>query len=330
MSLLFNGDKAIDVVRTSLEMGLIEAIDPGPVSLGELSSRFDLVPMRLYKLLDCLECVGFVRRQPTDTLLDTQYCAVSGAKKAATDVVGPGSLECDRDTYPWRRLHGRLTDVVRGDLSVPVEVFSWPPKDEAQTETFEKSMAAGLGPIVETFRSHADQWMPHRDDLRLLDVGGGDGTLGAHLLRDISGFLVDVYNLPTVEHLVVRTRDDWNCGRRLGFIAGDFLIEPLPSGYDVMSFVRVLHDWPAETARALLEKAYAALKPGGRVLICEEFRTAECLARQFFWSYFLMGVDSCSSLLREQDHYVRILAEISFRDVEVLPGPFNLIVATKP
>lgn len=331
MSLLFNGDKAIDVVRTSLEIGLLDAIDPGPVSLGELSARFDLVPMRLYKLLDCLECVGFVqRRQSTDTLLDTEYRAVSGAKQAAVDVVGPASLECDRDTYPWRTLHGRLTDVLRGSLSVPDEAFGWPLRDEAQIASFEKSMAAGLGPIVETFRSHADQWLTHSGDLRLLDVGGGDGTLAAHLLRDRPGLLVDVYNLPGVELLVDRTRTDWSCGQRLGFVAGDFLTEPLPSGYDVMSFVRVLHDWSAETARALLEKAYAALESGGRVVVCEEFRTAERLARQFFWSYFLIGVDSCSSLLREEAHYVLVLTETGFRDVEVLPGPFELIVATKP
>ncbi len=42
---------------------------------------------------------------------------------------------------------------------------------------------------------------------------------------------------------------------RLGFAGGDFLAGPLPEGYDVLSFVRLLHDWPAGVARTLLEKA---------------------------------------------------------------------------
>jgi hypothetical protein len=97
----------------------------------------------------------------------------------------------------------------------------------------------------------------------------------------------------------------------------------------VLSFVRVLHDWPPEVARSLLEKAFTALDPGGRILICEEFRDAERLAKQFFWSYFLLGVDSCSSLLREISYYVRTLQDIGFGNVEVLPGPFEIIVAER-
>ncbi|WP_280466351.1 methyltransferase [Nocardia brasiliensis] len=104
----------------------------------------------------------------------------------------------------------------------------------------------------------------------------------------------------------------------------------MPSGYDVLSFVRVLHDWQRPQARELLIKAYRALAPGGRVLICEEFRDAERLARQFFWSYFLIGVDSCTSMLREATDYLDLLGEIGFQKAAVLPGPFDILVAIKP
>ena len=97
----------------------------------------------------------------------------------------------------------------------------------------------------------------------------------------------------------------------------------------MLSFVRVLHDWPAEVARRLLRAAVDALPPGGRLVVCEEFRTPDRLAIQLFWTYFLIGVDSCVSRLREVDWYTDVLASLGLPTV-VLPGVFDIVVATRP
>lgn len=329
LHLLFNGARAIDVVETAYKLGLLEALEAGPVTLEVLSQKYGMVPGRLYKFLDCLESLGLVRReQTTDALLEARYTAVPGLRAAAEKVVGPQSLERDREKYGWRELHGHLPEVLRGERSMPAKDFEWPPQTPEQVAGFEASMAAGLGPILEVFRTHSGAlWRPGQ---KLLEVGGGDGSLAAHLLEQHPGLQVDVYNLPATEALVARTREKHKLGARLGFVGGDFLKEPLPRGYDAISFVRVLHDWPAETARALMKAAYEALPSGGRILICEEFRTPERLTAQFFWSYFLMGVDTCVSRLREVEYYLLALKDLVFKAPEVLPGPFELVVATKP
>jgi SAM-dependent methyltransferase/DNA-binding HxlR family transcriptional regulator len=328
LSLLVNGAKAIDVIDTALKLGLLDVLEPGPVSLGELSKRFDLVPGRLYKFLDCLESLGLVgRSESNESIEDTEYYAVPGLNDAVVAVIGPDAVERDRDKYPWRRLHGRLDDTLRGRLSLTDDDFAWPPKSTAQVTEFETSMAAGLGPITETFRTHAHRlWTA---PTRLLDVGGGDGTLAAQLLAEAPGLTVDVYNLPAVGPLVRQTSNRTGYPDRLGFVAGDFLTEPLPAGYDVICFVRVLHDWPTPIARRLVENAYQALPPHGVLLICEEFRTPDRLAMQFFWSYFLIGVDNCVSRLREITFYTHLLQDVGFHDIETLPGPFELITARK-
>jgi len=330
LHLLFNGARAVDVVETALRLGLLDALEPGPASLSTLASAHGFVPARLHKFLDCLESLGLVRREPSPAAgeAEAHYTAVPGLRAAAIAVLGPHSQERDRERYAWRELHGHLPEVLRGERSVPAEAFDWPPRSPAQVAGFEASMAAGLGPIQEAFLLHAPQLMP--EGTRLLDVGGGDGSLGAHLLEAMPGLRVDVYNLPTCEPLVARTRRVRRLEDRLGFVAGDFLREPLPRGYDALSFVRVLHDWPEDTARALLRAALDTLPPGGLVLICEEFRTPGRLAAQFFWSYFLMGVDSCTSALRELAFYTRELEALGFRDVCVRPGPFELVTARKP
>jgi len=320
MSLLFNADKAVEVITAAEELGVLAALDHGSATLGDLAAGLGLRPMRLHKLLDCLECLGFVVRD------DGLYRAVPGAHQAAIDVFGPDSQERDRDSYPWRRVRGRLAEVLRGDYAMPAEDFVWPLTDPEQIAGFERSMAVGLPPILEAFRRNASRLWPAN---RLLDVGGGDGSLAAELLGAVPGLTVDVYNLPAVQSLVDRTRTTGGWGSRLGFVAGDFFAEPLPGGYDVLSFVRVLHDWPEPEAQSLLVKAFEALPPGGRVLICEEFRTGDRLAAQFFWSYFLIGVDSCTSMLRSTAAYDRMLTAAGFKRVEVLPGPFEIVLATR-
>jgi demethylspheroidene O-methyltransferase len=329
MSLLVNGAKAVDVIETALEVGLLDVLEPGPVSLRGISGRLGLVPGRLYKFLDCLESLGLVRRsEGAESIEDTCYRAVPGLRDAVIAVIGPDAVERDRDKYPWRQLHGRLTDTLHGRLSLTDDDFAWPPKSAGQVAEFERSMAAGLGPVLETFRTHVRRLWP--TPTRLLDVGGGDGTLAARLLADAPDLTVDVYNLPTVRPLVQQTRIQAGNPERLGFVGGDFLTEPLPTGYDALSFVRVLHDWPTPIARRLVDNAYQALPPHGLLLICEEFRTPDRLAMQFFWSYFLIGVDSCVSRLREIEFYADLLQDVGFRDTEVLPGPFELITARKP
>ncbi|SCG59137.1 methyltransferase [Micromonospora halophytica] len=329
MSLLANGPKAMDVLETALGMGLLDALEPGPARVDALATRFGVRPLRLYKFLDCLESLGFLTRdEPDDDIGATSYRAVPGLRDAVAAVVGPGAVERDRDRYPWRRLHGRLAESLRGDISISDDDFAWPPKTDAQTADFEHSMAVGLGPVTETIRRHADLLWPDRR--RLLDVGGGDGTLAAHVLDIAPDLRADVYNLPAVAPLVATTRLSRGHPDRLGFVGGDFLAEPLPPGYDALSFVRVLHDWPNEVARRLVEQAYEALEPGGLLLISEEFRTPDRLAMQFFWSYFLIGVDNCVSRLREVEFYTKLLAEVGFERVTVLPGVWDLVTAYKP
>jgi len=331
LSLFYHGPKIIDVLETSLDVGLLGMLDEGPVSLADLSRRLEAIPGRLYKLLDCLESVGLVRRVRTSTVMDeTVYESVEPLVAAAVAVVGPTSIERDRDRHPWRSIHGRLPSVLRGVTGIPKEEFDWPPRSDEQIASFEKSMALGVPPIIESFLASAARiWSEGTGDpVRLLDIGGGDGTLGIELAKALPALRIDVYNLPNLRELVEKKVEA--AGSTVKFVGGDFLEEPLPRGYDAMSFVRVLHDWPDPVAVELLEKAYEALPSRGCILICEEFRTPERLAVQFFWSYFLIGLDQCVSRLREVDFYSKVLCDIGFVEVRCLPGPFDIVVAVKP
>jgi len=313
LAILWNAEKALDLMATARQLGLLERLDAGPVSLTELADVVRARPLRMYKFLDGLESLGLVRRiQPRDELASAEYVSVEPLAAAAEAVLGERSIERDRDRYPWRELQGRLPEVLRGGRDA---TFAWPPKTADDVRGFEASMAAGCPPIIEALRDVITRG-------RWLDVGGGDGTVAEALAREHRELVVDVYNLPAVEPLV-RAR------RGVGFVGGDFFAETLPTGYDTLSFVRVLHDWPEDAARALLVKATAALAPGAQLVVCEEFRTPDRLAVQFFWTYFLIGVDACVSRLREVEWYTAALSELGYVDIRVIPGAFDVVVATR-
>ena len=325
LALLFHADKALDLVRTANDLGLLARLDAGPVSLCALAEAVGARPLRLYKFLDGLESLGLVeRRQASDDLLAAEYVSVEPLAPTVEAVLGERSIERDRDRYPWREIHGRLGEVLAGGLDAR---FPWPPETEEDVRGFERSMAAGCGPILEALVTARDEVFDGRT--RWLDVGGGDGTVAEELLRAEPRLSCDVFNLPAAAGLVAERARAAGLAGRLGSVAGDFLAGPLPGGYDVLSFVRVLHDWPADVARALLEKARSALPPGGRLVICEEFRTRDRLAVQFFWTYFLIGVDACTSRLCEAEWYTEALAALGFVDVRVISGPFDVVVATR-
>lgn len=324
LGLLCHADKALDLVTTAHGIGLLAALDRGHATLGDLARATAARPDRLYKFLDGLESLGLVvRQQPRDEIESASYSGVEPLEALYARTLGEDSIERDRDRYPWRELHGRLKEVLAGERHTP---FAWPPTTPDDIAAFERSMALGCPPIIEALRAarsvfdHATRW---------LDVGGGDGTVAAALLDDLPELAADVYNLPAVQPLVEACARDHDLVGRLGFVGGNFLEDPLPNGYQVISFVRVLHDWPTATARALLVKAMDALPVGGRIVICEELRDPDRLAVQFFWTYFLVGADACWSRLREASWYTATLAELGFIDIRVLPGPFDLIVASR-
>jgi len=322
MSLLFHGAKMAEVVEVAWRSGLLEQLDEG-ATLATMAETQGMVEGRLYKLLDCLEAMALVVREDAATVSETWYRSAEPLTQAAALVFGERSIERDREEQPWRAIHGRLEEVLAGGEGVGADRFAWPPATKAQAERFAASMAAGVPPIVESFRAAPDVFGVG-EAIRVLDVGGGNGALARALAEGDARLRVDVLELPELAEAARANLAKSPASARLGFVEGDALGAPLPEGYDVILFVRMLHDWPAEVARGLLQKATVA----PRVVISEEMRTPERLAIQAFWSYFLIGVDSCVSRLREWSRYVEWLGALGY-ECRLVEGAFDIGVATR-
>lgn len=99
LALLFHADKALDLVQTARDLGLLERLDAGPVSLSVLAESVGARPLRLYKFLDGLESLGLVeRRQTSDDLLAAEYVSAEPLAPVVEAVLGEHSIERELPT----------------------------------------------------------------------------------------------------------------------------------------------------------------------------------------------------------------------------------------
>ena len=103
----------------------------------------------------------------------------------------------------------------------------------------------------------------------LMDVGGGTGAFLAAACAAhprLGGILLD---LPAVLAGAERLLAETGLSGRVRLAPGSFRDGLLPTGADAISLVRVLYDHPDPVVEALLAACFAALPPGGRLIISE-------------------------------------------------------------
>lgn len=183
-------------------------------------------------------------------------------------------------------------DVLYLDLADPVAFFRgrtdpdlarfWPyvfgGGDAAAAARYSRLMADSQTLVAEdTLAAISLGGVPH-----LLDVGGGSGTFARAALAATPGLRVTVFDLPGTAGAP---------SPRLDFATGSFRDDPLPRA-DAISLIRVLYDHDDATVRTLLEQVYAALPPGGRLVVSEPMKgeAAPHLAGDVYFATYCLAM----------------------------------------
>ncbi len=104
---------------------------------------------------------------------------------------------------------------------------------------------------------------------RHLDLGGGEGVFLREAATRAPQLALHLFDLPAVAARGEAALRAGGLGDRLQVTPGDFFRDPLPTGADLISLVRVLHDHDDEPVRGLLRRIRAAIAPGGTLLVVE-------------------------------------------------------------
>jgi precorrin-6B methylase 2 len=105
----------------------------------------------------------------------------------------------------------------------------------------------------------------------LLDIGGGTGLYAIAFLRSNPNLRAIVWDRAEVLKVAREMAEKYAVTDRIELRPGDMFADAVPSGCDVMLLSNILHDWDIPECQKLVDRAAAALPPGGRLLIHDVF-----------------------------------------------------------
>jgi ubiquinone/menaquinone biosynthesis C-methylase UbiE len=100
----------------------------------------------------------------------------------------------------------------------------------------------------------------------MLDLGGGPGTNAIAMAKH--GVMATVFDLSETIKIAQRVARSEGV-KNISFIAGDFHVNSIGLGYDLILLSQIFHAYSSEENLALLRKCRASLNNGGRVAIQE-------------------------------------------------------------
>ena len=101
---------------------------------------------------------------------------------------------------------------------------------------------------------------------KVIDIGGGRGSLLAHILRQHPSVHGVLFDLPDV--VQGASEIDSDISPRCEMVGGDFF-KAVPEGGEIYIMQQVIHDWNDELATKILTNCRKAMADNGRLLVVD-------------------------------------------------------------
>ncbi|OPC82525.1 hypothetical protein B4N89_17695 [Embleya scabrispora] len=252
-------------VHAAAELGIPDLLAGGPRSSAELAERIGAHGPSLHRLLLALAGMGVLTPVGADRF-ELAELGQPLRTDAPDSIRGLMRMMCGPEVWrswgelvagvrtgepPWELAHGMGWTEYYAAHPDAAETFNLAMAEHTRDVAPEALAAADLG----RFRT-------------VVDLGGGDGTLLAHVLRahpEVEGVVFDV---PTGLAATADTLAAAGVAARARVVSGDFFAA-VPSGCDAYLLKQILHDWDDKEAGAILRNIRAVIPPAGRLFLLE-------------------------------------------------------------
>jgi hypothetical protein len=246
------------------KLGIADHLADGPRTAAQLAAAVGVHPQALYRVLRALASLGVFVEDADGRFALTPLA--SPLRRDAPDSLRAYALMVGETFWPaygsllhsvrtgqtaFDHLHGMGTFEYLRQHPQAAEIF-----DQAMTNLTRTQASAVLGAYdftgVET----------------LVDVGGGQGTLLAAVLRAHPAMRGVLYERLEVLPAARKALEAAGLLPRCELKRGDFFAS-VPEGGDAYTLKDVLHDWDDEQATLILGNCARAMQPPARVLVIE-------------------------------------------------------------
>lgn len=244
-------------VMSATSLGVFAALAERPDDAAGLAGRLGLDEDRLPVLLAALVTLGYLRCRRG------RYRLTRPAKRwlVPSSAGGIDAVVGGLAYWNWKGMEA-LEDVLKGEE--PIGLHERPAGDP-----FWPPYQAAMAQLAEFTADTVARIVPAKRPRRLLDLAGGPGLHSVAMCRRHPGLEATVVELEAPARLARERLAEEELADRIHYRVGDLFEAELGEGYDVVTAHSILHNLDAGRCVELLERARAALRPGGVVAALE-------------------------------------------------------------
>jgi SAM-dependent methyltransferase len=319
---VLNGVGPARALMVANKLGLFDRLYERPQRTEQLARTLRLNARGLERLLNALVALGFLQKKEKTYSLSTGM-ADTLTRQGANSLTR--WIDLSEDLWSaWNQLEGWVR-TGHPAFSIMELVHKNPRKLE--------DFIHGMHPRALA----AAKFLMDRVDFGrfglMLDLGGGPGTYTLELAKNFPRLRGVIFDIPPVIRITREYIRRYGLENRVEARAKDVLRSPLGTGYDVVVLANLVQMYDPKDSKRLIKKVYAALAPGGRIILHgfakNEEGTGPAEAALFSLQIGLITPGGDAHFLSEQTDWI---SAAGFKDLEVFQidvVPSTVIVGTK-
>jgi 3-hydroxy-5-methyl-1-naphthoate 3-O-methyltransferase len=323
---ILGGFERSAIVLGAAQLDLFSPLGNGPATAAEVAAQAGLPVRGVERVLNSCAALGFVSKE--GERYRNSPLADAFLVKGKPGYVGNMIRQTNDRFSTWIK----MPEAIRTDKPVlpltGAELFNAPAEvlDNYVHGLFElgKGLAARIASLVDLGNCKT-----------LLDVAGGSGVYSIIFCRQFSQLKSTVFDLPPILERTRKIIEREGMSGRVSVREGNYFKDDFGAGLDAILLSNMLQTEGRQTCHMVLKKAFAALNPGGQILVHGIMPNADRIGpvQQTVFSVFMMLVFPEGEAYPGEE-IIGWLHEIGFAEGKkhLLPPPAfsSLVTARKP
>jgi len=261
---LMHGFRSTQTIYVFAKLGLADHLADSPLTAAELASTVDADPASLGRVLRLAAYYGVVTELREGRFELTPFG--QPLRSDAKESIAPTAIMLGQEHYrAWGSL---LHAVIRGESAFQ-HVYGMPMFDYlAKHADAQADFDAAMGSGTEVFLRSLVGLYDFSESRLMVDVGGGNGSVSAVILKQNPSLEAVIYDQPQVLDAADRYLTAAGVRSRCRLVPGDFF-SSVPDDGDLYILSKIVHDWDDERAVRILRNCRTSMKPSAAVLLLE-------------------------------------------------------------